>query len=77
MPVFHFDLVDGTTVPDVTGHECADLFEAQEIADGLALRLVRNEPQLIGWGFAMSVKSEEGVELYRAELDVLCKPAAN
>lgn len=78
MPVFHFDLVSQTTtVPDETGHECADLAEAREVADGLALRLIHREPELAGRGFAMSVKSDGRDELYRAEFDAILKLIAN
>jgi hypothetical protein len=71
MRVFHFDLVDGTTIADAGGYPCADLAEAKEIADGLAYRLARSERQLIGKGLAVTVKSEDDEEVYRAELDVV------
>jgi|HubBroStandDraft_1064217.scaffolds.fasta_scaffold511644_1 hypothetical protein len=71
MRVFHFDLVDGTIIADAGGYPCADLAEATEIANGLAYRLARSEPQLIGKGLAIAVKSEDEEEVYRAEIDVV------
>jgi hypothetical protein len=71
MLVFHFDLVDGTTIADAGGHLCADVPEAQEVARYLAIQLARSEPQLVGRGLAVAVKSQDGEEIYRAEIDEL------
>ena len=73
MPIFHFDLVDGTVIEDAGRHKCRHLVEAKHVANGLAVRLLKTEPQLIGRGFAISVKTETNEEVYRAELDLLHK----
>jgi hypothetical protein len=77
MTVFHFDLVGGINIVDAGGHPCVDLHEAGEIARDLALRLVREEPQLVGKGFAISVKTEDGEEVYRAQLDTINRLVSN
>lgn len=73
MPVFHFDLVDGITIKDAGGHPCADFEEAKLVATGLAVRLAKTEPHLIGKGFAIAVKTQDDEEVFRADLDLINK----
>ena len=70
MARYHFDLADGEKIADVGGHDCEDIAEARRVADGLAERLAAREPDLVGRGYAIAVRDENGVEVYRSELAV-------
>jgi hypothetical protein len=65
---FSFELDNGTVIADTGGHLCS-IIEARQAALGLAMRLARKDPGLIGQGYAISVKSEDGVVRCRIELD--------
>jgi hypothetical protein len=69
MELYHFDLVDSQKIADADGHPCTSFPEAVAIANGLAVKLAREEPQLVGLGYAISVKNERDEEVYRAEID--------
>jgi hypothetical protein len=64
-----FEFVDGSIIADAGGYPCSNFEEAGEIAHGLAMRLAREEPQLIGNGFAITAKKQNDAEVDRAELD--------
>jgi hypothetical protein len=77
MAFYHFDLVDSQIVEDAGGHECGDLEEARKIAQGLAIRLAKQQPHLIGRGFAIAVRSQDDEEVYRIAIDVANRMASN
>jgi hypothetical protein len=71
MPRYHFDLVDSMTVADEGGAEVSDDIQAIDIADQIARRLIREQPQLLGKHFAILVSNEDGEEVGRVYLDAL------
>ncbi len=68
MPVFNFSLVDATSDTDLGGQEYDDAVQATEVADMLTKRLALQEPQLVGGGWAIVIKDEQG-EVYRSPIE--------
>jgi len=68
MPVFNFYLVDPTSSTDLGGQDYDDAVQATEVADMLTKKLAREEPDLLGGGWAIVVKDEQG-EVYRSVIE--------
>ncbi|WP_441277241.1 DUF6894 family protein [Tardiphaga sp. 172_B4_N1_3] len=68
MTLYEFDIEDGVVVNGASC-ECASMAEAHALALRLAFQLAREEPEMIGRGCAISVKSEDGLERRRVEID--------
>lgn len=68
MPVFNFYLIDATSNTELGGQEYDDAVQATEVADMLTKRLVIEEPQLVGGGWAIVVKDDRG-EVYRSAIE--------
>lgn len=65
MPRFFFNLMDGAASIDHRGIELADLTAARSQADLIAETFLVNDPM----ARAVVVTDEDGVELYRTEID--------
>jgi hypothetical protein len=77
LTIFSFEIRNGATVvADAGGHLCS-IGEAEQIAQGLAERLIRKEPELVGLGYAVFVKSEDGAVHCRIDLDDVHRRLAN
>jgi hypothetical protein len=77
LEIFCFEIRNGATViADAGGHLCS-IREAEQIAQGLAEELIRKEPELVGLGYAVLVKSEAGVVHCRIGLDDVHRRLAN
>lgn len=68
MPVFNFYLVDATSNTDLGGQEYEDAVQATEVADMLTKRLALEEPELVGGGWAIVIKDDQG-EVYRSAIE--------
>ncbi|CAN5332646.1 hypothetical protein BH10PSE10_BH10PSE10_04090 [soil metagenome] len=68
MPVFNFRLVDASSGTDLGDQEYDDAVQATEVADMLTKRLAREEPELLGGGWAIVVRDEQG-EVYRTAIE--------
>ncbi len=68
MPVFNFHLVDATSNTDLGGQDYEDAVQAAEVADMLTKKLALEEPELMGGGWAIVVKDEQG-EVYRSMIE--------
>lgn len=68
MPVFNFYLVDATSNTDLGGQEYEDAVQATEVADMLTRRLALEEPELVGGGWAIVIKDDQG-EVYRSAIE--------
>ena len=66
---YHFDLVDTNTVTDAGGSLLDDDNQAKKIAYGLALEVRQQRPELIGHGYEILVRAENGDEILRAPID--------
>ena len=64
MPVFNFYLVDATSNTGLGGQEYDDAAQATEVADMLTKKLALEEPELLGGGWAIVVKDEQGEVYY-------------
>jgi hypothetical protein len=69
MPRYYFDLVDGKTVPDMSGQVLRDRLLATQIADKLAHDIYRIRPELRGANFWIAVRDEAGDEFHRASVN--------
>jgi len=69
MPLFHFDLVDKTSVTDEGGHLLDSMEAAIIAANRLAEELYLRQPQLRDRGYKILVTDEEGEEVHEAPLD--------
>ncbi len=68
MPVFNFYLADATSNADLGGQEYDDAVQAKKVADMLTKRLALDEAELVGGGWAIVVKDEQG-EVYRSVIE--------
>lgn len=68
MPVFNFYLVDATSTTDLGDQDYDDAMQATEVADILTKRIAREEPQLLGGGWAIVVKDGPD-EVYRSMIE--------
>jgi len=64
---YHFDLVD--TVTDAGGSLLDDDDQAKRVAYGLALEVREQRPELIGHGYEILVRADNGEEISRAPID--------
>ena len=74
MPRYYFDLVDSKTVADEEGQDLPDDVTAMEVAETIAARLRREQPELRNRHFAILVSSEDGDEVGRVP-STLCTDA--
>ena len=66
---YHFDLVDTNTVTDATGAVLDDDNQARKIAYRLAEQVRGERPDLVGQGYEILVRTDEGDEVLRAAID--------
>ena len=71
MPRYYFDLVDSKTVADEEGQNLPDDVTAMEVAETIAARLRREQPQLRNRHFTILVSSQDGEEVGQVPLDTL------
>lgn len=71
MPLYHFDLINTTTVTDAGGADLAGDIEAMDTADQLARRLLGECPELRNRHYAVLVTNDDGDEICRVSLDTL------
>jgi hypothetical protein len=69
MPFYSFGLQEGALISGYSSRHCAGMTEARIIALVLAFRMVRHSPELIRKRYGISVKSKDGTEHCRVELD--------
>ena len=69
MPRYRFNLEDHVFIADRGTHECADVMQAQELADEIADRLAQEQPELISQNHGIVVRDENNAEVYRAVMD--------
>jgi hypothetical protein len=69
MPFYSFGHQEGALISGSSSRHCAGTTEARVIALGLAFRMVRHSPELIGKGYGISVESKNGTEHCRVGLD--------
>jgi hypothetical protein len=72
MPLYHFDLVNTKTVADQGGAELPDDIEAIDSADEMARRILDERPSLKDRHYAIVVTNEDGDEVCRLPLDLIC-----
>jgi uncharacterized protein YqjF (DUF2071 family) len=78
MPRYHFNVMDGTDVPDIVGTELTDLAEARREAVRLVGGLMRDTP-LDFWreeNWRMVVTDEAGLSLFSLHVLAFDAPAA-
>ena len=66
---YHFDLVDADTVTEASGALLDDDDQAGKVARELAQEVREQRPELLGHGYAVSVRSDSGEEIWRAAID--------
>jgi hypothetical protein len=66
---YHFDLLDTNSVTDATGAILDDDNHARKVALDLARGARQGRPDLIGQGYEIRVRSENGEEISRLALD--------
>jgi hypothetical protein len=66
---YHFDLVDTASVTDVNGAILDDDEHAMRIARGLAHEVREGRPELVGRGYEVLVRTENGNEISRVAVD--------
>jgi len=71
MPLYHFDLVNTTTVMDHGGEVLVDDIGAMDSADELARKLLAAFPNLKNRHYAIIVTNEDGEQICRLPLDVI------
>ena len=67
---YHFDLIDTVTVTDAGGALLDDDDQARKVAHELALEVRLQRPDLVGQGYEILVRTESGVEISRAAIDL-------
>jgi len=69
MPIFNFRLADSSSnFTNLGGQEYDDAVQATEVADALVKKVAKDEPHLIGGGWAVVVSDDDG-EIYRAQIE--------
>lgn len=71
MPLYHFDLVNAASHFDAGDAELPDDIEAIDIADSIARRVLREQPQARNRRYAILVTDEEGEEICRLPLEII------
>lgn len=66
---YHFDLVDPNSVTDAGGALLDDDSQARKVARNLAQEVRESRPHLIGHGYGISVRTANGAEVFRVEID--------
>jgi hypothetical protein len=66
---YHFDLIDINQVTDTKGAILDDDGQARKIALELAHEVREGRPQLIGRGYEILVRAENGEEITRIAID--------
>ena len=66
---YHFDLVDTNSVTDVNGAILDDDAQANKVARELAQEVREGRPELIGQGYEILVRTENGEEILRVAID--------
>jgi hypothetical protein len=69
MPHYHFDLVSADTATDVSDADLDDDDHAERVGHELAHRVREGRPELIGQGFEILVRNEDGDEIARISID--------
>jgi hypothetical protein len=69
MPVYHFNVRDGTDIPDPDGTDLPDLRSARVEAVKLAARLLMDEPETFweGSNWHVEVTDASGIALFRLD----------
>jgi hypothetical protein len=66
---YHFELVDTTSVTGVNGAILDDDAQARKVARELAHEVRQGRPELIGQGYEILVRTDEGDEVSRVAID--------
>ena len=66
---YHFDLIDTNQVTDTKGAILDDDGQARKIARELAQEVREGRPHLIGRGYEILVRAENGDEVSRVPID--------
>ena len=66
---YHFDLVDTDRVTDAGGAILDHDDQARKIAEDLAQGVRETRPELIGRGYQISVRADNGSEVCRVAVD--------
>jgi hypothetical protein len=67
---YHFDLVDTYTVTDATGAVLENDAQAKHVALKLAHDVRQHRPELLGQGYEVLVRTEDGDEIIREAIDL-------
>jgi hypothetical protein len=68
---YHFDLVDTNAVTDAIGAVLDDDNQAKKVALRLAAQVRGERPHLIGQGYEILVRTDDGDEIVREAIDAL------
>jgi hypothetical protein len=71
VPLYHFDLVNSTTISDQGGAELTDDIEAMDSADAVARRILDERPDLKDRHYHVLVTNEDGEEVFRLPLEII------
>ncbi len=66
---YHFDLVDTTSVTDASGAILDNDEQARNVARELVHEVRETRPELIGLGYEVLVRTENGQEIWRTAVD--------
>jgi hypothetical protein len=78
MPIYHFNIHDGTSHPDPDGHELADIEAAKREAVSLSGNLIREMGSEFwdGEGWTMEVSDHTGLILFALYFSASMSPAS-
>ena len=71
MQRYHFDLVDTTCVSNAGGALLEDDRQARKVAHDIAHDVRKTRPELIGQGYRISVKTQDGNEICLVAIDAV------
>jgi hypothetical protein len=71
---YHFDLINTNQITDSKGAILDDDGQATKVALGLAHDVREGRPELIGRGYEILVRAEDGDEIARVAIDRVRKP---
>ena len=66
---YHFDLIDTNSVTDASGALLDDDAQARKIARELVQEVRETRPELVGKGYEVLVRNENGEEILRTAVD--------
>ena len=66
---YHFDLLDPHTVTDASGAILNDDDQAMKVAQELVQSVRATRPELIGQGYEIVVRTDNGQEVWRTAVD--------